>query len=597
MPNDTASTPPRKRPTAPARATPPPPIPDARPFLFLHIPKTAGTSFLTTLQNLFGEQHVLRLAMETPDLFARVHAVATGETTGVACLSGHLAADVLAPCLDRFRPFTILRHPVARVFSLFRFLRKNPDIEALGLPRGFSFDQFLASTAPEIISQRDNGMTRMLAGNAAFTTPGQPGFDAIDDHPGLVSQAIALLEGIDFGIAEDMPGTHRIIEAAWNIPFALDEMVLNTTELDGNHKNWRHVQAIVERNRLDIALYDTAVALFRDRLAALDPTPQARPLAAGMLYRPASDDWVALDHVPGRQGFHAWFEDGLAWINDGPPARLHLAGTDAPQQIALRLFGIDPDYPFDDVRLHLNGRPLRFRATEREDYWCTLETGAVALPEAINTLSITVPAFIAVRDRDPTSIDTRKLGIAVTSLRIVPATATAIATPPANPRVARATHSLARLRTRLTPRTAGLRPSFAPQPDTAYAVADIPGRRGFHPVEADGFAWLTSTQPARIRFTSPATSPLRLSLRIYTVIPKYPVERLLLRLNGNPITHDGQTTTDQWHTILTEPLTLIPGTNELTLDPSHFISLRLINPTTPDPRYLALALRSLTLLT
>ncbi len=391
-------------------------IGDSRPFFFLHIPKTAGTSFLATLQNLFGESRTLRLAVETPDLDDRIADVAGGRgDPEITCLNGHLPLDVMAPFIDAFRTFTILRNPIERVFSLYRFQRANPDIAAFDLPPDFSFEAFLNARHPAIYAQANNGMTRMLAGEHAFTNPDDDRFEDPDRHPELIGRALDFLESIDFGLAEDMPGAHRIIQHHWGLPFALDEMTLNTTERDLIHTDWSNIHALVERNRLDITLYERACGLYRSRLAALPDSPPA-PTAERMLFKPVLDCETALPDVPGRQGFHPWYEAGLAWIAEGPPARIHFLPPASIVRIRLRVFAMVADYAVERVKLHLHGHPLPFRVTERDGASCVLETRYASTVPGMNTLTITPPAFIRVRDLDPTSPDPRRLGLAVTSI-------------------------------------------------------------------------------------------------------------------------------------------------------------------------------------
>lgn len=412
---------PSRRAPAPPPAAEPPPEPaarpgatDSRPLLFLHIPKTAGTSFFTTLHNLFGEAQVAPLEMAGNHLYERLRAIADDPDTRIACAYGHIPIDQFHGFPDLFRPFTILRHPVERVLSLIRFERANPDIAELGLRPDFTFDEFLAARAAPIESQVNNGMCRMLAGDGTFTNPALPGYHDSRNHPELIGRALEFLERIDFGLAEDMAGTHRIIQHRWGIPFTLDEMVLNTTKRN-EHFDWRRIHAIVERNTFDIVLYERAAALFRERLARL-PDTLAAPPASRMLFRPALGSWASLDAVPGRQGFHPWEDNGIAWLNEGPPARIHFLAPAPSARICLRVLGIGQNYPVDQIQLQLDGRPLPFRTTDPDGPWCTLETRLAGLASGINTLAIAAPRFIPVRDLQPTSPDRRRLGLAVAGI-------------------------------------------------------------------------------------------------------------------------------------------------------------------------------------
>ncbi len=388
-----------------------------QPVFFLHIPKTAGTSFLLTLENIFGSSHLVRLDPNQPGFHERFAAILEGRDEPFSCLAGHIPLHALGRHADRFRVFTILRNPLARVFSLYRFIRQAPpEVKTeLGLSENDTFQAFITSRAPGLYAQTNNAMCRMLADDPGFTDPHDPRFTHAEDHPALIEQALALLERIDFGLAEDMPGTHRIIQHQWPVPFALDELMLNTTERDETDRAWRHVLEVVNRNRLDIVLYERARTLFQARLAALDST-QAAGDPRGVVFQPVAGTCISLSDVAGRQGFYGWENTGIAWLTAGGPARIHFLPPAPLSRVRLRIFGMGTNYPFDRIKLHLHGYPLPFTIIERDAEWCTIETRLARSIEGVNTLSITPPCFIAVRSLDPTSSDTRSLGIALQSL-------------------------------------------------------------------------------------------------------------------------------------------------------------------------------------
>ena len=61
----------------------------AKPVLFLHIPKTGGSSFLTALGNVFGERRVRRLRHAEEMTQAQIDRIVSDEIQHIDCLVGH----------------------------------------------------------------------------------------------------------------------------------------------------------------------------------------------------------------------------------------------------------------------------------------------------------------------------------------------------------------------------------------------------------------------------------------------------------------------------------------------------------------------------
>ena len=81
-----------------------------RPVLFLHIPKTAGTSFIVMLQNAFGDNRVQRIRYLNDCTRPMIKDLLQKELDSISCLTGHLPIHMFDGSLDRFQPFTVLRH-------------------------------------------------------------------------------------------------------------------------------------------------------------------------------------------------------------------------------------------------------------------------------------------------------------------------------------------------------------------------------------------------------------------------------------------------------------------------------------------------------
>lgn len=389
-----------------------------KPLLFLHIPKTAGTSFLVMLQNLFGDGNVLRLAMEDANIPERLAILAGGGIDEYACLNGHLPAHLFSATLDRYEAFTLLRNPIHRVMSLFRFLRHHP-VEHLGsisLRPGFSFDEFIDCRSPYVHQQVHNGMTRMLCDNPAATDHKTPLFWTLSDQPAVLESAMATLGRIEIGLVEQFEATHALLRERWGIPYALAPLRLNTTASGETETDALRLRRIVERNTLDIALYEAAAALFAQRNRV--STRPASALRLDAVFTPALDTPVPLRDMPGRQGFHPFESIGFAWIDGTGPARIYLRPPAPQARLELRMFAIATHYPVERIRLSLDSKPVHTQLIRHDDHWFSLSTDALPLGQALHELSIETPYAVPVRFLEPGSFDGRELGVAMASLTL-----------------------------------------------------------------------------------------------------------------------------------------------------------------------------------
>ena len=396
-----------------------PPIATERPVLFLHIPKTAGTSLLLALQNMFGDARVLRLHGADPELQATIDGIVANRLDEISCLAGRIPVYFLEPHLDRFRPFTVLRHPVARVLSLYRFLRRasDADLAALDLQRGFGFAEFIGSRNPEVFGQVNNGMCRMLCGDRRLSDPESAEFWRVDPDVALVEQALATLRRFDFGLVEEMAATIELLRARWELPHALQEFVENTTAQDDTEADIASLQMVIRRNMLDLALYERAAALFYARVDAADGGIRA---ASQALFSPELNQTVMVSDIPGRQGFDAFERMGAAWLRADRPAQIYFRAPERLAHIRLRLYSLTTDYPIERILATVNGRQAPPQVGRTGPNWFNLLVSPPGnLNDEVNELAIDPPVFLSVRQFTPDTPDQRYLSVALASVTFV----------------------------------------------------------------------------------------------------------------------------------------------------------------------------------
>jgi Sulfotransferase family len=389
-----------------------------RPVLFLHIPKTAGTSFFLMLQNAFSDSRVRRIQHVDQHIQATIDTIVEAELDEITCVAGHLPIHLFRSCLDRFQPFTVLRDPVDRVLSLFRFLRMQDksELQRLGLAPDFTLEAFVSSREPEIYGQVNNGMVRMLCGDRRLWDSDYPEFwRAAGDLNPLLS-ALKNLERMDFGLTEAMPQTLKLVQARWSIPYALNEYRENITERDDARADIAALHHIVTLNTMDLALYERGRALFRERVQALPPdvpAAEANPLA---VFAPPWNQEIAVGDIPGRQGFHEFEAIGLSWLQANRVASLNFVGREEPMRLRLHVYSVIDDYPIASIALRVNEQAVSYRISPEDDRWVWLESDYFDARARLNRMSIEAHLFVPAKLLDPQSRDRRRLGVALGSI-------------------------------------------------------------------------------------------------------------------------------------------------------------------------------------
>ncbi|MCP5305433.1 MAG: sulfotransferase family 2 domain-containing protein [Chromatiaceae bacterium] len=223
-----------------------------KPMVFLHIPKTAGTSLRQLLrQQLPGNA----LAVLDPPISTELRAKTIRLLPHMRVLIGHLYFGV-----DEHLGFhgdygTFLRDPVARVVSFWRHQLAHEHSEYHKLAaRGMTLREFVASG---ITHQTDNFMTRILVGTAA---PGMLDgtLNRIDDQKFLDIALENVNRRFRFvGFVEYFDESiRRLVDLFGWLPQVQPPIKLNVSASTPPILDEATLKVINEHNRLDLALYD-----------------------------------------------------------------------------------------------------------------------------------------------------------------------------------------------------------------------------------------------------------------------------------------------------------------------------------------------------
>ncbi len=396
------------------------------PFLFLHIPKTGGTSLVTLLANAFGERHLRRLGSEEGVSRAALRKLlASADMQDIRCLAGHFPAHAFGARLAEHQVFTVLRHPVDRVFSLYRFLRRQhpSHLARLGLCRRFSFADLLANRDPGVFDQVRNGMCRMLCNSRAQGDHRRDLFWREQLPAEIVDRALATLRRIEFGLTENMPDTLALLQSLLGLPFDVTEHLENVSGPAGRERSTATVLRLMELNAADLVLFHQARPLFRERMERLRLSgagPVATIPLAGLARLPLGLE-MPLRDLPGRQGFHHYEPRlGFSWLVGTAPARLAFAAAPGRVRLRLKVYRVTDAYPVQEIGIAVNGAGVAHRWQCDGGQWGLLETAPFAAAE-LNVVALSVPYTLPTRFLLPGSPDRRQLSLAVSTLMLAAA--------------------------------------------------------------------------------------------------------------------------------------------------------------------------------
>jgi hypothetical protein len=246
---------------------------DRQALIFLHIPKTAGTTLNRIIERQYSPLEIFTMdpyrIRATPE---RLKRLSEGRRRRLRIVRGHMFYGI-HECLPQGATyFTMLRDPVARALSTYYFILRRP---LNPLHRKVKKERLTIEDCIRLFPQRHNLQCRMIAGvkDAGSTDEGRL-LDMAKEH---LTKSFSVV-----GICETFEESLMVMAATfdWQVPFYKNCKVSKTRP----QINPSTVEMIREHNRLDVELYEFGKVLFeeslqkkeaevRERLAALRALP------------------------------------------------------------------------------------------------------------------------------------------------------------------------------------------------------------------------------------------------------------------------------------------------------------------------------------
>jgi hypothetical protein len=214
-------------------STPPPAA--GRKLVFLHLPKTGGTSLHHHFAAHFRPEEIC------PERFSRLHRLTPEELARYRYFSGHFNFDQIRTIPGPLFIVTVLRDPADRLLSSYYFWKRHTDaaiarhkLEGPAIARASTLLDFLRNPHHEVQDSVNNTMTRYLAGQvnvvADLTYRYNAGGGGIPvSELEVLHRALGNLLLIDVvGFATNLHEAYTRVALAFDMPRVPQMMRLNT---------------------------------------------------------------------------------------------------------------------------------------------------------------------------------------------------------------------------------------------------------------------------------------------------------------------------------------------------------------------------------
>jgi len=227
---------------------------DARCFVFLHVPKTAGRTLRSSLMWSFAEDETIQLDVLDRPLDEEIEKIPAETRSRARLVWGHMPFGVHGHMRQRCEYFTILREPIGRVISVYKYVLRTQHhvLHDVVVREGITFEEYLASRMDE--GQTENAQTRQLSGRQ---------FGTLDRE--ALEEAKRNLQGfLVVGLTERFEETFALLRRTLRlrIPFYVTRNVSPPFKASP-----RALELIRELNELDLELYTFAQDLFAEQVA------------------------------------------------------------------------------------------------------------------------------------------------------------------------------------------------------------------------------------------------------------------------------------------------------------------------------------------
>jgi hypothetical protein len=235
--------------------------------IFLHIPKTAGTTLLEILDRQYPPEAVFSIGAIAQESIAQFEMMDEEERSKIRLLRGHMGYGLHEFLPGPVQYFTILRDPVARVISHYNFIRRTPD--------HYLYDRVIGGNLSLHALLQENyalmlndAQVRLISGVWGDVPFGEVTLEMLETAKKNLAQSFPVV-----GLTEQFDKTVLLLKETFNWPGDIAYHKRNVTRegMTVDTLPAETIKLIRRVNRQDQALYDFGRKLFKKQCARRGP--------------------------------------------------------------------------------------------------------------------------------------------------------------------------------------------------------------------------------------------------------------------------------------------------------------------------------------
>ena len=237
---------------------------DPGPWLFLHVPKTAGSSVYSILRTLLKPPELLKLHPNGETL-RRIHTLPLAHRARLKVLYGHVDVQITRQVVPLQRCVTLLRDPVQRIVSYYAFAKHMDRGAHSDLARRASITQWIDALR---LAETDNGMVRRLSGALHEAGIGGCTGQMLERAKANLAQFAVV------GLTDCFNEFYALLASRLGLPmrtYVAEKVNARRPRIDQLDRGT--LAEIERRNALDRELYRFGAELFARQIASTDLVP------------------------------------------------------------------------------------------------------------------------------------------------------------------------------------------------------------------------------------------------------------------------------------------------------------------------------------